>query len=151
MKQTVDYHRYLASREWALKKRAVRERSGGICERCGRNPHKQTHHLTYERFGDELLEDLQGVCKECHEYLSAVTDSDPKASAELSDSRTLVDIFREWGARLPLTIEAFDGFNDHIQAAIRASEGQISLELLQIKLEVNQRIYDLRKGLRHFQ
>ena len=60
-KTRVNYHEYIASREWALRKRAVKERSGGICERCKKRPHQQTHHLTYERLGDERLEDLQGV------------------------------------------------------------------------------------------
>jgi hypothetical protein len=72
-----DYHQYLASREWALLKNAVRERSGGICERCKQGPYQQTHHLTYERLGCERLEDLQALCWYCHEYLSAVSAFDP--------------------------------------------------------------------------
>jgi hypothetical protein len=69
--------RYLASREWALLKRQVRERAHGICERCRRAPHQQTHHLTYARLGSETLDDLLGVCRACHEFLSAVSDHDP--------------------------------------------------------------------------
>ena len=71
------YGVYMASREWALKKRAVRERSGGICERCKKAPATQVHHLTYERLYRELLSDLLHVCRPCHEYESAVTDYDP--------------------------------------------------------------------------
>lgn len=74
--QRVDYHRYMASREWALKKKAIRERARGECERCHR-PMSQVHHLSYQHLGNEPLEDLQGVCKWCHEYLSAVRDIDP--------------------------------------------------------------------------
>src|SRR2546426_1847649 len=65
-----EYQKYLASREWALLKERVRERSGGICERCKSAPHQATHHLTYERVGQELLEDLLGVCEPCHEFVS---------------------------------------------------------------------------------
>lgn len=72
----VDYYRYIASREWALKKRSLRERSGGVCERCHNAPAQQSHHLTYERTGDELLEDLLDVCRPCHEWLSG-GDFDP--------------------------------------------------------------------------
>ena len=72
-----DYPRYLASREWALLKNAVRERSGGVCERCGNAPATQCHHLTYERIGRELLTDLQDICRPCHEYESAVSAFDP--------------------------------------------------------------------------
>jgi hypothetical protein len=72
-----EYGRYLASREWALKKRDLRERSNAMCERCGRGPYQETHHLTYERIGHERLEDLQALCRRCHQFLSAVTDIDP--------------------------------------------------------------------------
>lgn len=99
----MNYQTYLASREWALKKEAVRKRSGGICERCKNAPHQQTHHLTYARIGCELLEDLQGVCRACHEYLSGKTNQDPadikqRIAAidlkiiELNSSKDLFDI-----------------------------------------------------------
>ena len=74
-----DYYRYMASREWALKKEAVKERSGGICERCKTGPHQNTHHLTYEHLGDERLDELQGVCRACHEWLSGKREDDPAA------------------------------------------------------------------------
>jgi hypothetical protein len=72
-----DYHKYLASREWALLKEKVKERSKGRCERCANMDYSHTHHLTYERLGREKLEDLQGVCAPCHEFLSAKSHSDP--------------------------------------------------------------------------
>jgi hypothetical protein len=75
---TFKYQEYLASREWAEKREAVRERSGDRCERCG-GPQQAVHHLTYERIGHELLEDLQAVCDPCHEYLSAKREDDPAA------------------------------------------------------------------------
>lgn len=93
----MNFKRYLASREWALKKRAARSRSGGTCERCGQAPSAHVHHLTYERIGEELLEDLLDVCRGCHEWLSG-GDYDP-----------LDAIFRQeclsasWDAALPKT------------------------------------------------
>lgn len=69
--------RYYASREWAVLKEAVKARSGGKCERCRVAEHEATHHLTYERFGSEKLEDLQGVCGPCHEFLSGKSTEDP--------------------------------------------------------------------------
>ncbi len=77
-RSTFDYKDYLASREWALLKRAVKARSGGICERCFRAPAEQVNHLTYKRIGKEALEDLEHVCAPCHEFVSAVTDFDPR-------------------------------------------------------------------------
>lgn len=75
--QHFDYRRYLASREWALRREAVRERCGGWCERCGLLPMAATYHLTYEHIGDEPLEDLQGVCRLCLAFLSGKSDFDP--------------------------------------------------------------------------
>lgn len=69
--------RYMASREWALKREAVRRRSKDRCERCGQRPMDAVHHLTYEHFGDEPLEDLQAVCDPCHEFLSGKRNTDP--------------------------------------------------------------------------
>ena len=76
---TKKYRAYLASRDWALKKLAVRERSGGHCERkCGRKA-TQVHHQTYINIYNEGLEDLLHVCGPCHAYLSGRTHSDPSA------------------------------------------------------------------------
>lgn len=80
-------HRYYASREWAILKEQVRERSGGRCERCGNRPYEQTHHLTYERLGNELLEDLQGLCAPCHEYVSGKRHEDPLAEVLTTEIR----------------------------------------------------------------
>ena len=72
-----DYQTYLASREWAILKNAVRERAGGICERCRNGPIQSTHHLTYARIYHEELTDLIGVCDPCHKFLSAKTEANP--------------------------------------------------------------------------
>lgn len=81
VKQRVDYYQYMASREWRLKRRAVIEQYGNWCRRCLSAPIENVHHLTYERLGDEDLDDLLGVCRPCHEYISAVRDDDPAVTA----------------------------------------------------------------------
>lgn len=73
----LDYQRYLASREWAQRREAVRERSGGRCERCLTNTMQAVHHLTYANLGNEPLTDLVAICNPCHEYLSAKRQDDP--------------------------------------------------------------------------
>ncbi len=75
-----NYKKYLASREWAERKEAVKKRDAGRCERCGVGHHESVHHLTYEHIGHEPLEDLQGVCNACHEFLSAKSSDDPVAN-----------------------------------------------------------------------
>lgn len=77
MTERFNYKRYLASREWALLREQVRERSEGNCERCLINEMTQVNHLTYERIGHEHLEDLQAVCRPCHEYMSGLRHIDP--------------------------------------------------------------------------
>ncbi len=72
-----NYKRYLASREWALIKRDVAERSNGICERCHMRDATEVHHLTYEHIGNEKLHELQHVCSPCHRFESAVSDWNP--------------------------------------------------------------------------
>src|SRR5579872_6752263 len=71
------YKTYLASREWALKREAVRRRSGNKCERCKKGPQDAVHHLTYANVGNEPLENLQAICRPCHEFLSGKSDYDP--------------------------------------------------------------------------
>ncbi len=74
-----EYHKYLASREWALLKEQVKDRAKNKCERCKNGACEVTHHITYERIGRECLEDLLGLCQECHKYLSGKSDHDPAA------------------------------------------------------------------------
>lgn len=73
----VDYSTYMASREWRLKRQEVMEVNGGLCFRCQSAKATQVHHLTYAHLGNEFPEDLQPVCRPCHEYLSGITDNDP--------------------------------------------------------------------------
>lgn len=76
-----DYEtKYLLSLHWkAFRKLALeaqRERLGrNCCERCPKDTNKKlpnelhVHHLTYERLGNELIEDVEIVCRECHDKI----------------------------------------------------------------------------------
>lgn len=77
MSDEFDYPCYLASREWAKRKEAIREQSYGFCERCAVGQYQSTHHLTYANIGHEPLEDLLAVCNPCHEFLSGKSNNDP--------------------------------------------------------------------------
>lgn len=76
-----DYQTYLASREWALKREQVRERSENRCEHCQVNPQQAVHHLTYARIGHENLDDLMAVCDACHEWFSGKRQVNPLSEA----------------------------------------------------------------------
>lgn len=73
----VNYHEYLASREWRLKRKEVIERAENICERCANAPVENVHHRSYEHLGNEHLQELAGLCRPCHEFMSGVRNDDP--------------------------------------------------------------------------
>ena len=79
-KRTKAYRAYMASPEWKAKRAACLARDEYTCQVCGykKGPgldaigdvieDRQLHaaHLTYARFGHELLEDLVTKCSDCH-------------------------------------------------------------------------------------
>ena len=87
--QKPDYHQYMASREWRLKRKGVIERQDNICLRCGAASIHNVHHVTYERLGNETPEDLIGLCRPCHEYVSGERDADPAVIVVLELIRTV--------------------------------------------------------------
>jgi len=70
-----EYDKYLATPHWQEFRKRVfaqqRERLGrNCCERCPKSAEEtklHVHHLTYERLGNENLEDVQIICGECHD------------------------------------------------------------------------------------
>lgn len=65
----IEHEIYLASPVWRLKRKAVLDRCGYICERCGTQLACEVHHLTYENWKNESLAELVGLCRECHRYV----------------------------------------------------------------------------------
>ena len=57
---------YIASPAWQEKRKMVLERDGYCCVRCGSAKNLDVHHLTYEHFGNEPMEDLITLCRKCH-------------------------------------------------------------------------------------
>jgi 5-methylcytosine-specific restriction endonuclease McrA len=41
-------------------------RARNKCELCGKRVPLDVHHRTYDRYGDELVDDLIALCRECH-------------------------------------------------------------------------------------
>ena len=70
---TEDYTDYLRSEAWRQKRWAALKRAHFTCARCGvasttrSRVELHVHHLTYDRLGDEFLNDLEVLCKACHE------------------------------------------------------------------------------------
>lgn len=68
-----DYAHYLSAPHW----RDTRERYRAsdrpqACYCCEEAEDVQLHHLTYERIGAELLEDLVALCRACHAAVHAL-------------------------------------------------------------------------------
>ncbi len=61
------HRQYLQSPVWKAKRAEALNHYGAICGRCGRHG-TDVHHKTYKRAGGhELMEDLEVVCRSCHE------------------------------------------------------------------------------------
>jgi hypothetical protein len=58
------------------------EQFGEICAKCGEHG-TDVHHLTYERVGgNELMEDLQVLCRECHTAIHAMEKATKRQKAK---------------------------------------------------------------------
>jgi len=68
----IQHREYLQSPLWKSIRAKAIEHYGEVCGKCG-NHGNDVHHLTYDRVGgEELLEDLQVLCRECHEAIHAM-------------------------------------------------------------------------------
>jgi hypothetical protein len=63
------YETYIKSEQWRGLRMQVLARDGYVCQVCKAQRAAQVHHLTYEHFQHEPLEDLLSVCLTCHEQI----------------------------------------------------------------------------------
>jgi hypothetical protein len=66
--RAMSYEEYLKTSEWAQKRDQALERDGHRCRACNSNEMLHVHHRTYERRGNEDLNDLTTLCQSCHEH-----------------------------------------------------------------------------------
>lgn len=59
------YYEYLNSEHWK-KLRQEKLETYPKCLKCGKTTGLQVHHMTYDRLGDEKLDDLKVLCGFCH-------------------------------------------------------------------------------------
>lgn len=67
LKPPFDYHTYLRSPEWKLKRDAQCEAAGWRCQVCNSPKQLNCHHRTYDRIGNEIPDDLFVLCADCHQ------------------------------------------------------------------------------------
>lgn len=62
------YNNYITSSQWKTLRSSIIEKRGHKCEKCGASKGTiHAHHLTYERFMNELESDIMLLCVPCHE------------------------------------------------------------------------------------
>lgn len=57
---------YLSSEHWKRFRAKALAHAGYRCRKCPATTTLQVHHLTYDRLGHELLEDVVVLCNSCH-------------------------------------------------------------------------------------
>lgn len=74
MTRQIMYQSHLSSKKWARLRKQKLIDANFTCERCGYSVETHiveipidVHHKTYERFGDERLDDLEVLCRHCHQ------------------------------------------------------------------------------------
>lgn len=67
------YDRYIHSSAWRRKADERLELDGHVCQVCGKEA-TDVHHLTYDRFGHEDMDDLVSLCRECHQKAEDLYD-----------------------------------------------------------------------------
>ncbi len=63
---THSYSEYLRSTGWLIRRWDALEAAAYRCQRCGKMHGLDVHHVTYERIGHELPDDLVALCRGCH-------------------------------------------------------------------------------------
>ncbi len=75
---TTWYQDYLLTPRWARVRRRMLQRAGFRCQQCRdydrpiRRVRLQVHHRSYTRLGQERWEDLEVLCRPCHEAAHGV-------------------------------------------------------------------------------
>ena len=60
------YNTHLKSRKWKLLRQQRLEKDNYKCVVCDYTDSLQMHHLNYENFGNETIEDIITLCEICH-------------------------------------------------------------------------------------
>jgi hypothetical protein len=72
MSHQENYEDYLKSDHWYFMIILKRLQVDNKCEICGSSHGLEVHHLTYERLGNENLEDLQVLCSYHHKKVHGI-------------------------------------------------------------------------------
>jgi 5-methylcytosine-specific restriction endonuclease McrA len=65
----IDYAEYLQSEKWQKKRRQKLSAADWRCQICGSSVHLEVHHNTYARIGNEKMNDLIVLYRNCHQLV----------------------------------------------------------------------------------
>lgn len=82
--RSMPYVEYLKTKWWRNKRKQRLEAADHRCERCGKVKQLQVHHKTYARIGCEKHEDLEVLCRACHQAAHGLVEN--PESCEQADS-----------------------------------------------------------------
>jgi hypothetical protein len=60
------YDAYINGPDWGERRKAKLRQVGYRCQGCDETERLEVHHLTYDRLGNERMEDLMVLCQLCH-------------------------------------------------------------------------------------
>lgn len=98
MGKRIDYYEYIASSEWAAKRKRALDRDNHECQTCLNGADLEVHHKTYERLGHERLSDLITLCRSCHEAITSSIRQRRYARAQMpmQDTKRLTPTRKEY-------------------------------------------------------
>lgn len=83
MPHSAEYREALTSDYWRRLGAFVLRKRGPFCQRCGKFAlGLELHHLTYDRLGREMPEDVEIVCRACHPDADREREAAVEAAAE---------------------------------------------------------------------
>lgn len=87
-----NYADYIHSVRWYETRRRYRASDRPQdCQLCGGDKQIALHHLTYERVGNERLDDLLPLCNDCHQLVHALAARGAIDGIDLAALKPLVD------------------------------------------------------------
>lgn len=93
MATTKEYDDYINSKKWRRIRAEALDVHGHFCSRCLSTKQLHVHHKKYTNFGDEQIEDLQVLCKDCHMKLHRIIKSRQKRSQTKSHTAAQTTIW----------------------------------------------------------
>lgn len=73
---TKEHKAYIQTKKWKCIRKEVLKRDGGKCVVCGSKSKLEIHHITYENWKNENLDELVTLCKTCHNAVHDIYSRD---------------------------------------------------------------------------